>query len=88
MWQLLRVLLRAGRLFQWIRFYRIRMIVVLGLGFVMALYLLAALNWAPVWIRIYSACMRQRPQAHTLTQTIRHREDCARLATRMIQKAP
>ncbi len=76
-----------GRRLQWIpveRITQVVMIVICGFGIVMVLW---ALNWAPLWGRLYAACMTQQPEANTVAEIIQHRVDCAGAASRAIEKA-
>ena len=77
-----------GRHLQWIPVYRLRTLLIWGFWLVIVFYLLSALNWAPPWIRLYSACMSQQPEANTLSDIFRDRVECAKFTTRAIRKQP
>jgi len=70
------------------RILRIAAIVVLcSAGVVMVFAVQSALrHWAPLWARLYSACMAQRPERNTLAEIVQHRIACATLATDVIRK--
>jgi hypothetical protein len=73
----------------WIgRILRIAAIVVLcSVGVVMVFAVQSALHHsAPLWARLYSACMAQRPEPNTVAEIVQHRIACATLATDMIRK--
>ena len=73
----------------WIgRILRIAAIVALcSVGVVMVFAVQSALyHSAPLWARLYSACMAQRPEPNTVAETVQHRIACATLATDMIRK--
>lgn len=64
------------------------MILVVG-GFVLVvLYVLWALNWAPLWTRLYSECMSQQSEANTVSEIFQHRAQCGRFASQSVGKAP
>ena len=52
------------------------------------IYALLVLNWAPLWLRLYSACMSQQSEANTVSDIFRHRIDCSKVATKVIEKQP
>jgi hypothetical protein len=59
-----------------------------GFGIVIVIYALWALNWAPLWMRLYSECMNQVPEANTVSESFQHRARCAHFATRVVKKQP
>jgi hypothetical protein len=62
-------------------------VVLCSVGVVMVFAVQSALHhWAPLWARLYSACMAQRPEPNTLAEIVQHRIACATLATDMIWK--
>ncbi len=76
-----------GRHLQWIPVERIGQLALWGFGIVMVLYALWVLNWAPLWWRLYSTCTAQQPEANTVAEIVQHQIDCAKAATRAIEKA-
>jgi hypothetical protein len=46
----------------------------------------ALYHWAPLWARLYPACVAQRPEPNTLAGIVLHRISCATFATDMIRK--
>ncbi len=82
-----------GRRLHWIpveqisRVMRAAWLVVVG-GFVLLvlLYALWALNWAPLWTRLYSECMNQQPEANTVSEIFQHRAQCGRFASESVGK--
>ena len=70
------------------RILRIAAIVVLcSAGVVMVFAVQSALlHWAPLWARLYSACMARQPERNTLAEIVQHRIACATLATDVIRK--
>ncbi len=59
-----------------------------GFGIFIVIYALLVLNWAPLWLRLYSACMSQQSDANTVSDIFRHRIDCSKVATKVIEKQP
>jgi len=43
-------------------------------------YLLMYLNYAPLWLRVYSACVDSQPEVVSITEALRHRSQCMRWA--------
>jgi len=59
-----------------------------GFGIFIVIYALWALNWAPLWMRLYSECMNQLSEANTVSEIFQHRVRCAEFATRVVEKHP
>jgi hypothetical protein len=76
-----------GRHLQWIPVERIGRLALWGFVIVMLLFTLPVLNWAPLWWRLYSACMAQQAEPNTVVQIIQHRNDCWKAANRAIERA-
>ena len=58
-----------------------------AVGVVMVFAVQSALyHWAPLWARLYPACVARRPEPNTLAGIVQHRIACARFATDMIRK--
>jgi len=62
-------------------------VVLCSVGVVMVFAVQSALyHWAPLWARLYPACVAQRPEPNTLAGIVQHRIACATFATDMIRK--
>lgn len=66
---------------------RVAIVSVWGVCILVGLYLLAVLNWAPLWARLYSDCMTLQREANTVTEIFRHRAQCMRVASQFVKKA-
>jgi hypothetical protein len=63
------------------------MVVLCSVGVVMVFAVQSALyHWAPLWARLYPACVAQRAEPNTLAGIVQHRIACATFATDMIRK--
>ena len=62
-------------------------VVLCSVGVVMVFSVQSALYlWAPLWARLYPACVAQRLEPNTLAGIVQHRIACATFATDMIRK--
>ncbi len=62
-------------------------VVLCSVGVVMVFAIQSALyHWAPLWARLYPACVAQRPEPNTLAGIVKHRIACATFAADMIRK--
>ena len=82
-----------GRRFHWAPVEPIKLgvttvsVIAIGVfGAITVLYLISMLNWAPLWGRLYAACMAQQPEPNTVAEIIQHRAICAKHATSTIEK--
>src|SRR5262249_47134704 len=60
------------------------MAVIVVVCIAVAASVLAYLNYAPLWFRVYNRCTDSRPEAASITEIVRHNGECMSLAGRMV----
>ena len=55
----------------------------LWLGY-MVLYVI---NWSPLWMRAYSACNARQPEADTVAEMFRHKQECVDFASKIVEQS-